>query len=65
VLEVVGCDATCWHTISDAGVLILASEYVVEDVNTFAGLAARRVPVGILSRGRCWERFTSPAGRQT
>jgi len=37
------------ETISDAGALILASEYFVEDVNTFAGLAARRVPVGILS----------------
>jgi DNA-binding CsgD family transcriptional regulator len=36
-------------TISDAGALILASEYFVKDVNTFAGLAARRVPVGILS----------------
>ena len=31
-----------------AGELIVRSEYVVEDVNTFAGLAARRVPVGIL-----------------
>jgi len=37
------------ETISDAGALILASEYFVKDVNTFAGLAARRVPVGILS----------------
>ena len=31
-----------------AGELIVRSEYMVEDVNTFAGLAARRVPVGIL-----------------
>jgi len=31
-----------------AGELIVRSEYIVEDVNTFAGLAARRVPVGIL-----------------
>jgi len=37
------------ETISDAGALILASEYFDKDVNTFAGLAARRVPVGILS----------------
>lgn len=37
------------ENISDAGARILASEYFVEDVNTFAGLAARRVPVGILS----------------
>jgi DNA-binding CsgD family transcriptional regulator len=38
-----------------AGELLLRSEYIVEDVNTFAGLAARRVPVGILdhvTRGR-------------
>ena len=31
-----------------AGELIVRSEYIVEDVNTFADLAARRVPVGIL-----------------
>lgn len=31
-----------------AGELIVRSEYMVDDVNTFAGLAARRVPVGIL-----------------
>jgi DNA-binding CsgD family transcriptional regulator len=31
-----------------AGKLLVRSEYLVEDVNTFAGLAARRVPVGIL-----------------
>ncbi|UTI65887.1 helix-turn-helix transcriptional regulator [Paraconexibacter antarcticus] len=31
-----------------AGELIVRSEYMVEDVNTFAGLATRRVPVGIL-----------------
>lgn len=30
--------------------LIVRSEYVVDDVNTFAGLAARRVPVGVLDR---------------
>ena len=33
-----------------AGELIVRSEYVVEDVNTFAELAARRVPVGILDQ---------------
>ncbi len=32
-----------------AGELIVRSEYLVEDVNTFAALAARRVPVGILA----------------
>jgi DNA-binding CsgD family transcriptional regulator len=31
-----------------AGELLVRSEYLVEDVNTFAGLAAQRVPVGIL-----------------
>jgi DNA-binding CsgD family transcriptional regulator len=31
-----------------AGEMIVRSEYMVDDVNTFAGLAARRVPVGIL-----------------
>jgi DNA-binding CsgD family transcriptional regulator len=32
-----------------AGERIVASEYLVEDVNSFAGLARRRQPVGILS----------------
>ena len=31
-----------------AGELLVRSEYLIEDVNTFAGLAVRRVPVGIL-----------------
>jgi DNA-binding CsgD family transcriptional regulator len=31
-----------------AGELVVRSEYLVEDVNAFAGLAAQRVPVGIL-----------------
>ena len=31
-----------------AGELVVRSEYLVDDVNTFAGLAARRVSVGIL-----------------
>jgi DNA-binding CsgD family transcriptional regulator len=38
-----------------AGELIVRSEYLLDDVNTFAALAARRVPVGILdtaTRGR-------------
>ena len=38
------------ETAPDAGALIVASEYFVEDINTFAGLASRRVPVGILSQ---------------
>jgi DNA-binding NarL/FixJ family response regulator len=36
------------HTAPAAGELIVRSEYLVPDVNTFAGLAAKRVPVGIL-----------------
>jgi DNA-binding CsgD family transcriptional regulator len=35
---------------AQAGETILASEYFVEDVNTFASLTTRRVPVGILSQ---------------
>ena len=31
-----------------AGELLVRSEYMIEDVNTFAGLSTRRVPVGIL-----------------
>ena len=37
-------------TVMAAGALLVASEYFVEDVNTFAGLASRRVPVGTLSQ---------------
>ncbi len=33
-----------------AGELIIRSEYMVDDLNTFAGLAKRRVPVGILGQ---------------
>ncbi len=37
------------ETVGDAGAKMIASEYFVSDVNTFAELATRRVPVGILS----------------
>ena len=37
-------------TAAEAGARIVASEYFVKDVNTFAALASRRTPVGILSR---------------
>jgi DNA-binding CsgD family transcriptional regulator len=37
-------------TIADAGAKLIASEYFTPDVNTFAGLASRRVSVGILSQ---------------
>jgi DNA-binding CsgD family transcriptional regulator len=43
------------QTAMAAGEAIVASEYLREDVNTFAALASRRAPVGILSdatRGR-------------
>lgn len=35
--------------VAEAGALVVASEYLIPDFNTFAGLARRRVPVGILS----------------
>jgi DNA-binding CsgD family transcriptional regulator len=38
------------ETAPKAGERIVASEYFIADVNTFAGLASRRVSVGILSR---------------
>lgn len=38
------------QTAPAAGALLVRSEYFVKDVNTFAALAARRVPVGILSQ---------------
>ena len=37
-------------TVADAGARLIASEYFVPDVNTFADLAARRVPVATLSQ---------------
>ncbi len=37
------------ETVGDAGAKMIASEYFMSDVNTFAELASRRVPVGILS----------------
>jgi DNA-binding CsgD family transcriptional regulator len=37
-------------TAAQAGARLIASEYFIPDVNTFAGLATRRVPVGILSQ---------------
>lgn len=43
------------ETASAAGQLMVRSEYMVEDFNSFAALAARRTPVGILdhaTRGR-------------
>ena len=36
------------ETAQQAGAVVVASEYLIEDFNTFASLASRRVPVGIL-----------------
>src|SRR6476469_4442823 len=38
------------QTAGAAGELLVRSEYLVPDANTFASLAARRVPVGILDQ---------------
>jgi DNA-binding CsgD family transcriptional regulator len=38
------------QTAPAAGARLVASEYFVQDVNTFASLASRRIPVGTLSR---------------
>jgi DNA-binding CsgD family transcriptional regulator len=37
-------------TVTAAGALVIASEYIVDDVNRFAWLASRRVPVATLSQ---------------
>jgi DNA-binding NarL/FixJ family response regulator len=53
--ELIGAGIYTPATAPAAGAAIVASEYLREDFNTFAGLAARRVPVGVLSevtRGR-------------
>jgi hypothetical protein len=65
VPRAVNCSATCWHTIDPATVLITshltlnlpsgfpllaANEYLADDVNKFADLAAAPHPVGVLSQ---------------
>lgn len=53
-----------------AAQLLIASEYLVDDANTFGGLARRRVPVGILSdatggrpeRSARYRNLLAPAG---
>jgi DNA-binding CsgD family transcriptional regulator len=53
--ELIGAGVYTAATAARAGAAITAAEYVHGDVNAFAALAARRVPVGILSeatRGR-------------
>ena len=44
-----------------AGELIIRSEYMIDDVNTFAGLAAKRVPVGILEHATRRQSREQPA----
>ena len=46
-----------------AGELIIRSEYMIDDVNTFAGLAAQRVPVGILDNATRGDPASSPRYR--
>jgi DNA-binding CsgD family transcriptional regulator len=53
--ELIGAGIFTPESAPAAGATIVASEYLREDFNTFAGLAAQRVPVGVLSaatRGR-------------
>lgn len=53
--ELIGAGIYTSETAAAAGASLIASEYLIEDFNTFAGLAGRRSPVGILSqatRGR-------------
>jgi DNA-binding CsgD family transcriptional regulator len=82
---VVGFDGSCWHTIDPATVLITshltlnlpsrfpllaANEYLAEDVNKFADLAAAPHPVGVLSqatdgqpqRSLRWQEMLRPNG---
>jgi DNA-binding CsgD family transcriptional regulator len=83
--RLVGFDGSCWHTIDPATVLITshltlnlpsrfpllaANEYLAEDVNKFADLAARPSPVGLLSqatdgqpeRSLRWQEMLRPGG---
>jgi hypothetical protein len=83
--RVVGFDGSCWHTIDPATVLITshltlnlpsrfpllaANEYLAEDVNKFADLAAAPHPVGVLSqatdgqpqRSQRWQEMLRPNG---
>ena len=46
-----------------AGELIIRSEYMIDDVNTFAELAAKRVPVGILDHATRGNPESSPRYR--
>jgi hypothetical protein len=83
--RLVGFDGSCWHTIDPATVLITshltlnlpsgfpllaANEYLADDVNKFADLAAAPQPVGVLSqatdgqpqRSLPWQEMLRPNG---
>jgi hypothetical protein len=83
--RVVPFDGSCWHTIDPATVLITshltlnlpsgfpllaANEYLADDVNKFADLAAAPHPVGVLSqatdgqpqRSQRWQEMPRPNG---
>jgi len=83
--RLVGFDGSCWHTIDPATVLITshltlnlpsgfpllaANEYLADDVNKFADLAAAPHPVGVLSqatdgqpqRSLRWQEMLRPNG---
>src|SRR5678815_437244 len=83
--RVVGFDGSCWHTIDPATVLITshltlnlpsrfpllaANEYLADDVNKFADLAAAPQKVGVLSqatdgqpqRSQRWREMLRPGG---
>jgi DNA-binding NarL/FixJ family response regulator len=47
--ELVGAGVFTAETAAAAGAAIVASEYLIDDVNSFAGLARRRTPAGTLS----------------
>ena len=86
--RLVGFDGSCWHTIDPATVLITshltlnlpsgfpllaANEYLADDVNKFADLAAAPHPVGVLSkatdgqpqRSQRWQEMLRPNGFDT
>ena len=77
--RLVGFDGSCWHTIDPATVLITshltlnlpsgfpllaANEYLADDVNKFADLAAAPHPVGVLSQATDGSPSTACAGRR-
>ena len=77
--RVVPFDGSCWHTIDPATVLITshltlnlpsgfpllaANEYLADDVDKFADLAAAPHPVGVLSQATDGQPSAASAGRR-